>query len=283
MNIEELNKTQIILLTLLVSFVTSIATGIVTVSLVNQAPPVVTDTIHKVIEKTVERVVPGEQKATIIENTVIVSEEDFIMDAIENNSQSLVRVYERIDEEISFVSLALVLSESGDIIADKNDFLIEEPTKDKEYFIYHQDEEVLVNKEETKLKDNFVLLKAQLSNNKDISFNPVTMGDSDNLKLGQSVVALGGEKSDVVLTGIISNLVRDKVLIKDEEGSDKEPDFKIITTQIDTNIDSQMIMKLLINLDGEVIGIKSESNFFNPINLIKEDIKNILQITEKSE
>ena len=69
MNIEELNKTQIILLTLLISFITSIATGIVTVSLMNQAPKVVTDTVHKVIEKTVERVVPGEQKATIIENS----------------------------------------------------------------------------------------------------------------------------------------------------------------------------------------------------------------------
>ena len=33
MNMEELSKSQIVLLTLLVSFVTSIATGIVTVSL----------------------------------------------------------------------------------------------------------------------------------------------------------------------------------------------------------------------------------------------------------
>ena len=35
---ENLTKPQIILLTLLVSFVTSIATGIVTVALMNQAP-----------------------------------------------------------------------------------------------------------------------------------------------------------------------------------------------------------------------------------------------------
>ena len=35
---EHLNKQQLILLTLLISFVTSIATGIVTVSLMDQAP-----------------------------------------------------------------------------------------------------------------------------------------------------------------------------------------------------------------------------------------------------
>ena len=81
MNLNELNPTQIILLTLLISFVTSIATGIVTVSLVNQAPPVVTDTIHKVYEKTIEKIVPSEQKATVIENnkTIIVSDEDFVI------------------------------------------------------------------------------------------------------------------------------------------------------------------------------------------------------------
>ena len=58
-SIEGLNNTQIILLVLLVSFVTSIATGIVTVTLMDQAPPEITRTINRVVEHTVEKVVPG--------------------------------------------------------------------------------------------------------------------------------------------------------------------------------------------------------------------------------
>ena len=58
MDIEQLNRTQILLLTLLVSFVTSIATGIVTVSLMGQAPHGITQTVNRIFERTVEKVVP---------------------------------------------------------------------------------------------------------------------------------------------------------------------------------------------------------------------------------
>lgn len=56
MEIQELNKKQLVLLTLLITFVVSIATGIITVSLMNQAPKSVPQTINNVIQRTIEKV-----------------------------------------------------------------------------------------------------------------------------------------------------------------------------------------------------------------------------------
>ncbi len=87
---DELNKSQLILLAILVSFVTSIATGIMTVSLLNQAPLNITQTINRVVERTVEKVAPG--SSGVKEVPVVVTEEELIIKVINNASPAVGKI-----------------------------------------------------------------------------------------------------------------------------------------------------------------------------------------------
>jgi hypothetical protein len=56
MDIEELSKAQLLLLTVMVNFVVSIATGVLTVSLLDQAPITVTQGVNRVIDHTIQTI-----------------------------------------------------------------------------------------------------------------------------------------------------------------------------------------------------------------------------------
>ena len=78
---EELTKTQLVLLVLLVSFMTSVVTGIVTVTLIDQAPKPVTQTINRVVEKIVgtgEGSKNNNDPFVVNEKTVVVTQEEKI-------------------------------------------------------------------------------------------------------------------------------------------------------------------------------------------------------------
>src|ERR1700689_4033409 len=99
MDMEKLNKSQIVLLGILVSFVTSIATGIVTVSLMQQAPPSVAETVNRVIEQTIETVASSTSQAqpaaSVVtqQKTVVVDDSNLIAQAVKQVSPSVVRIY----------------------------------------------------------------------------------------------------------------------------------------------------------------------------------------------
>src|SRR3990167_3502922 len=129
MDIEQLSKSQIVLLTILVAFVTSIATGIVTVSLMEQAPPAIAQTVNRVVERTVERVVPATQNAaaaTVIttEKTIVVKESDLVAKAVADAMPSIVRLYRDDGKDVegkaleTFLGLGIVLSEGGVMVGD---------------------------------------------------------------------------------------------------------------------------------------------------------------------
>ncbi len=95
MDIEELTKSQLLLLMILVSFITSIATGILTVSLLDQAPPIVTQTVNRIVERTVKTVAPS-LPATVVKTiipTPAPSTEDLVTSALSAQSARTVLLY----------------------------------------------------------------------------------------------------------------------------------------------------------------------------------------------
>lgn len=114
---ESLNKNQIVLLTLLVSFVTSIATGIFTVTLMDQAPAGVTQTINRVVERTIEKVVPGEPtvKTVVKEVPVVVTEEELVVKVINDSQAAVVQV---MDNSGGSLGSGFVVSDDGLVMTD---------------------------------------------------------------------------------------------------------------------------------------------------------------------
>jgi len=91
MNIEELSKSQLILLTILVNFVTSVATGILTVSLLDHAPAFVTQTVNRVVEHTIETVAAAAPAAII--QAPAPSNQDLVTAAIGADAARIVAIF----------------------------------------------------------------------------------------------------------------------------------------------------------------------------------------------
>jgi len=286
MDIEQLTKTQIVLLTLLVSFVTSIATGIVTVTLLDQAPPAVTQTINRVVERTIERVVPDKnQNASVItkEVTIVVKEDDLITESIRKNANSLVRITVKKAESTkensteTFVGLGFIITSDGIVATDSSLIvpnLIYTITTSAGVFeatvlrqhegssvallgVRNNDEESSDEAKEEKEKHDST-----------VSYQPVVISDLNVLKLGQSVIALSGKERTSVAIGIISDLFEMDVVVpavsegieeKTEEEKDEDVTVVTVLSAIETSIAGRNVLSgsPLIDIFGEVVGIST--------------------------
>ncbi len=260
---NDLNSQQIVLLTLLVSFVTSIATGIVTVSLLEQAPDPVTQTINRVVEKTIERVVtePSQPGEKIIEKetvTVVVNEEDLTIEAVNKNSKSLVRLYEKIsDTEKRFISLGMIIGTNGDFIIPN--IALNEKLN---YLAEYSSGEFAVNPIKKSSNPQFAVLTLIEDENNQIAddFKVVGFADSDRVQLGQSIIALAGAAKNAVFTGIINRI-----------DSDTEDQTRSFLTSIDSkNLENGAF---IMNLQGDIVGFNvidvNLNTLFIPANMVK--------------
>lgn len=130
MDIKDLNKSQLILLAILLSFVISIATGITTVTLMEQAPESVTIPVTKVIRETVEKVVPGE---TIIKTQDLSDEQKKLLEDLKAIKPLTVSLFVKgaTPAEDKILGTGLFLGDNRVIIAS----IIDEPKEGEVYVV----------------------------------------------------------------------------------------------------------------------------------------------------
>jgi len=243
MEIKDLNKVQLILLALLLSFVTSLATGITTVTLMQQAPTSVTVPINRVVRETVEKIVSVEGKTTV--QTVVVKEEDLVVDAISKNQTAIFKVNKEVSGTSSEVSAGqgVVVSSAGLVAVDamlvpggETYFLENASGKFKAEFVSANEAGF-----------SFLKVGDSVEGTTKAVFNLPTLGDITKMKAGQKIIFLGNPIASFIYEG--------------------KPEIKLDVTN--TNAGG-----LVLNLDGDVLGMATldvESSFI-PINTISKAI-----------
>jgi hypothetical protein len=249
MDVKELNKSQLIMLALLLSFVTSIATGITTVTLMQQAPSSVTVPINRIIKQTVEKIVPGETINTT--QTVIVKEEDLVVDAIAKNQTALFSLSrEGMSENGQTVEIgegkALAVSTEGIVVVDAT-FVSDKGV----YYVKNSSGKFKADFVSTN-KSGFSFLKigAPLDEKNKLEFTVPSFGDLNKMKIGQKIIIFGSSISSFIFDGA--------------------NDLRLSGTKSNAGAP-------VLDLDGNVLGIAlSGDTSFVSISTITEALKEVL-------
>ncbi len=266
---EDLNKHQLILLSLLVSFVTSIATGIISFSLLKEAPVEVTQSINRIVERTIEKVVPEDGGTTVREVTTVVSEEDLILESIDKSIKSIVRLTTTGADGSPIVSgLGLVVSADGIIAADERSF-----GSGNYSILFHDSRVYSVAKNFKDPNSNIVFLKVGKAISDSYQFYPAVLGNANNIKLGQTLIAVGGRDRNTVLVGRVSD-------IEKAEG-------EVLEISTDIRLSKNQPGSPILNLNGEVVGLEASlgegasSLSYHPISVMQKFLKTALSMLAK--
>lgn len=196
MKIEELSKSQLILLTILVNFVTSVATGILTVSLLDKAPPIVTQTVNRVVEHTIETVTQQIAPAAVA-LAPAPSNQDLVTAALGMGASREVAIYAaEMGTSTPAISIGTFLSKSRAVVTAAQDILPQEVLiefSDGSYSpasLAHGGGGIVIYG----FSDGAVLPKIS---------SPVLV-NPNNLKLGQTALAISTDGS--ATTGIVARV-----------------------------------------------------------------------------
>jgi S1-C subfamily serine protease len=252
MDIEELSKSQIVLLVLLISFVTSMATGIVTVSLMDQAPQSVASTVNRVIQQTIKEVSAPDQTASaavasVPPKTVVIKQSDEIASAVAKASPSVVRLYS--SDGTTFLGMGVVLDSAGTIVTDAgavggaSDVSVlrgDGTTADANVTTRDTSDGIVLLSAATSTQSASAASTAATST---LAWTPIAMPPAPG-SLGETVVLLAGETTPSVDNGLVSSL---------------PPASAGMPALVKTNISGDNVLygSPLIDTDGNLVGIST--------------------------
>ena len=255
---EDLNNRQMVLLTMFTSFIISIATGIITVAMLQVAPETVTQTVNKVVEHTIERIVTGSSTPstpnTTVTNvtkevTIYAKEDDLVVSAVEKNQPRIALIYAAGAASSSDPqALGFVVSRDG-LIATEPKTLMANGSVAESYMVMLGDRSYRATplpNQDTKQEVYFLKLNDLSASS---TIDAVTYGRSDNPKVAQTVVVLGGTDGTGVFKATISKLR----FVKSDATSSPEQLLTGMTTN--PKIPDQNDGALVVNLDGQVVGM----------------------------
>ena len=230
MDIKDLNKSQLILLAILLSFITSIATGITTVTLMQQAPASFTVPVNRIIQQTVEKIQQVEGKTTV--QTIVVKEEDLVVDAIAKNKSAVFTITKE-TQDANFQTIEVsagrgfAVSTDGIVVADAS------LVPDKGVYYVKNDSGKFKADFMLADKTGFAFLKigAPQNGTDKLVFTVPAFGDLNKMKIGQQVLVVGNTVTSSIFEGLNAN------------------------KSMDISVSKSNIGGLVLNLDGEALGI----------------------------
>ena len=250
MDIKDLNKPQLILLAVLLSFVTSIATGITTVTLMQQAPSSFTTPVNRVIKHTVEKIQQIEGKTTM--QTVIIKEEDLVVDAIEKNKSAVFAVSK---DGFDLEGNAIEIPAGRGFVVSTDDLVVVDaklvPNKDM-YYVKNASGKFKAEFISTNPAGfSFLQIGAPIDGASKVVYTVPVAGDLDKMKIGQKILVLGQTISSSIFEG-------------------NNTDVNIIVAKTNGG-------GLVLNLDGEALGmaLSGETISFASIKVINDALKSL--------
>lgn len=291
---EDLTKSQLVLLFILISIFVAFTTAITTAALFEQSPGGVTETIQRVVEKAT-----GHGTTTEMQTVHVITEEQQLVDVVRRASPAVVSIVASKDlpilqecytapsndifgqffPELQIPQLCkkgtekkqvsagtgFIVRQDGMIVSNKH--VVQD--KDAEYTVILNDKRKLSAKVLVRdpLED-VAILKVDAS-----GLPALQIGDSNTLQLGQRVIAIGnalGEFQNTISVGVVSGLRRTIVADGEELRS---------LIQTDAAINPGNSGGPLLNLEGKVVGVNTavaqgaqNIGFALPVAVVSRDI-----------